>query len=138
MSRTPPVSEAINLTLVALGGVLGALLRDAAGHLGTTGDGALPWTILVINVTGTLVLGAVVGGLHGGGWHHRLRVFLGPGLCSGYTTFSTYAVGAATLVHDGHTGVAVTYVVLTTAITLAAGALGFAAGHRARPNPEFS
>ncbi len=85
-STTAPIAAAIGA--VAVGGALGALTRYGLGvwfpHI---------WTTLVINISGSLVLGLLAALLvHDKVWY----IFLGTGFCGGFTTFSSFAVEAVT------------------------------------------
>ena len=73
---------------VAVGGFLGAILRWAAGV-------AIPGAAgtLAVNVLGSFALGALVTLVV----DHRTRVFVGTGLLSSFTTYSTFAVETAAL-----------------------------------------
>ncbi|MGH8905900.1 MAG: fluoride efflux transporter FluC [Egibacteraceae bacterium] len=62
--------------------------------------GAFPWSTFVINVTGSLVLGAVAGLALG----EVPRAVLGTGFLGGYTTFSTWAYQTVRLTEDGARG----------------------------------
>ena len=77
---------------VAAGGALGSVARYLVG----IGSGKLfgtgfPWGTLIINVTGSFLIGAFVG-LFAAKWDlsQTTRIFLTVGICGGYTTFSTY------------------------------------------------
>ncbi len=91
--------------LIALGGAIGSVSRFAlngliSSHVGET----FPWGTLVINVTGSFVIGffAMLTGTDG-----RLMVgsnarqFFMTGVCGGYTTFSSFSWQTLTLVQDG-------------------------------------
>lgn len=86
--------------LIAAGGGLGAVLRYVV-------DGALRarlsfWATAAINVSGSFVLGLLVGLVSGGGLGGTALAVLGTGVCGGYTTFSTATVEAVTLLRDKH------------------------------------
>src|SRR5664279_6550472 len=75
---------------VMLAGGAGALTRFVVDGLIRTHLGRqFPWGTMFINVSGSLLLGILVGlALR----HHELsdvRVVIGTGFCGGYTTFST-------------------------------------------------
>ena len=78
------------LVLLALAGGVGAACRLVLdGVIRSRTSGALPWGTILINVTGSFLLG-VLTGLAG---HHLLpsdlQAVLGTGFLGGYTTFST-------------------------------------------------
>lgn len=81
---------------------------------------AFPVGILVVNVSGSLALGVLVGaGVDG----DALRL-AGVGLLGGYTTFSTWMLDSRRLAGDGLRGRAVANVLLSLAAGLAAVWLG--------------
>ena len=104
----------MTLVLVALGAAIGAPLRFVAGHLL---DGRLPWGTVIVNVTGSLLLGLFSGAALSG----EAMAFLGAGFCGGLTTYSAFAV--QTLDHGSRRGPI--NVVLTIPPALAACALGY-------------
>lgn len=81
-----------------------------------------PWGVMVINITGSLLLGLVVGMLPGAAF------VLGGGFLGGYTTFSTAMIDAISLWRDGERGAAVADVVVMLVLSLAAATVGVALG----------
>ncbi|GAA4850157.1 hypothetical protein GCM10023201_48160 [Actinomycetospora corticicola] len=99
---------------VALGGALGALARWGLGLAFPAPHGAFPTTTLLINVVGCLLMGVLV--VHVAEVrtaHPIVRPFLGVGVLGGFTTFSTFAVDAQTLLATGHLGTALGYLAAT-------------------------
>lgn len=131
-ARPGPYRDPRAVTAVALGGVLGALLRAELEQLFPAGGG-FPWTTLLINLVGTAVLGWVVVRVG-----ERLppsnyvRPLLGTGFCGGLTTFSTMQVEAVQLIHHGNSVDAGAYLVLSLAGGLLAAAFVIRAARRAR------
>jgi len=90
--------------LVALGGALGSVARFAlsgfvANQFGTT----FPWGTLIINVTGSFVIGfyATLTGPEGRVFASGdSRQFVMTGICGGYTTFSSFSLQTLNLVRD--------------------------------------
>lgn len=109
------------LTLwVGLAAGAGAVLRYVVDQLVARRLGAdLPWGTLVVNVTGSFVLGLAVGGLTG-----TAAAVVGAGLAGGYTTLSTLVWESLAIAEDGSGGAAALNVLGSTALGLAAGALG--------------
>lgn len=111
------------LPLVAVGGMIGASARYALDQ--TFPTGTLPWATLVVNVTGCALIGALmVYVVEADDARPAVRPFLGVGVLGGYTTFSTYAVEANTLVVDGQPLLALTYLFGTVLAALAAVTVG--------------
>jgi CrcB protein len=113
---------------VALAGALGACTRVVVDRLvqpPSDVHGAatrMPLGILVVNVTGSVVLGLVIGW----GVSDDMRLVVGTGFCGGYTTFSTYAFDLVRLAEEGAMRTATAYFAATTVLTLAGAALGLA------------
>ena len=112
---------------VALGGAVGAVLRFLVDR-GITARWAptFPAATLLINVTGSFVLGVVTGlsAVLGPVW----ALALGTGLCGGYTTFSTAMVDAVRLAREQRAGAAVVSVLGTVLWSLLAVAAGLTLG----------
>ncbi|MFI6758173.1 fluoride efflux transporter CrcB [Micromonospora sp. NPDC050417] len=121
---------------VALGGALGSAARYGVGVAWPTPPGHLPWATLVINLTGSALLGVLMGFVTARIAPHRLlRPFLGTGVLGGYTTFSTYAVETRGLLDTGRPLLAAGYVFGTLAGALAAVWLGGWLVARIGPKP---
>ena len=122
----------MNTLAVALGGVLGALARYGLGVAWPTATGAFPWTTFAVNVSGCLLIGVLlVRLLEAGAVHPLWRPFLGTGVLGGYTTFSTYAVDARSLVAADHAATAVVYVLGTLVAAMTAVQVGVVVGRAA-------
>jgi CrcB protein len=111
---------------VALGGAAGGPARAGLSLAIPTHAGQFPWAILLINVLGSLLIGvllAVVPSLPGGGL--RVRALTVTGFCGGFTTWSTFMVGADQLIARGHVLAALGYLALSVVAGLAAVTLGW-------------
>jgi fluoride exporter len=60
-----------------------------------------PWHTLVINITGSLIMGLVAGWFIEHNEDGHLRLFLATGILGGYTTFSAFSLDAV-LLWDRH------------------------------------
>lgn len=131
LAGRPPL-DAQTLGAIAVGGIAGALARYGLGVAFPTAAGTFPATTLAINLTGSLLLGLLVGVLvrHENA-HRLLRPALGTGVLGGYTTFSTFAVEADRLISGGHVGVAAGYLAASLAGGVVAAALGLVVAARA-------
>lgn len=110
----PGSGSPIVLAAIAAGGVLGAEARYGLSLALPHSDQQFPWSTLVINLTGCLLIGVLMTVLLSMPSPHRLlRPFLGVGVLGGYTTYSGFAVDAQRLVLEHRPLVAVGYVALT-------------------------
>lgn len=113
------------LSVIAFGGVLGAACRYGVDVALPTPAGAWPWSTLTVNATGCLLIGVLMVLVVEVPLVHRLaRPFLGVGVLGGYTTFSTYAVDAQTLLAEGRPALALGYLVTTPLVALLAVQVG--------------
>ncbi len=124
---------------VAVGGFLGTGVRQALSLALPPGPDQVNWSILSINVTGAFLLAALLELLAGRGAdqsergrRRTLRLLVGTGVLGGYTTYSTFAVGAADLERTGHSGMSIGYCGLTVVVGLIASFAGFTAVARMR------
>jgi CrcB protein len=119
--------------LVGVAGAAGTLLRyGLGGWLARATGGGFPWETLTINVSGSLVIGALAGALDRGALlPPPLRMALMVGLLGGFTTFSSFALEALRLVQGAEWRGAALYVVLTNAGGWLAVWLGYAAARHA-------
>ena len=112
---------------VAAGAALGGVSRYYLSLALTQrlGD-AFPWGTLIINVTGSLLLGFLMRyAFASPAANAELRLLLTTGFCGGYTTFSTYSYETAMLLEDGQYERAATYVVANVVTALGATFCGF-------------
>ncbi len=92
----------MTLLEVGAGGMLGAPARYLLDQfVSTRTEGSFPWGTFVVNLTGALLLGFVVGL----SVHHRLGpapvALVGTGFCGAYTTFSTFTYETVALMAEG-------------------------------------
>jgi fluoride exporter len=114
---------------VAVGGAIGSLGRYWLG-LGFAAwtDSRFPWATLLVNVTGSLLIGAVAGLTGPDG---RLassaftREFLMVGICGGYTTFSAFSLQTLALAQAGDWTRAGANVIASVVLCLVAVWLGY-------------
>lgn len=124
MSSSPTLAVAV---LVAVAGGAGAVLRALLiHHLGLRRSDPLPAGTMVVNASGSLVLGVLTGlSLYHGLGTHVLAV-IGVGLCGGYTTWSTASWETIHLLHIGHRTHAVLYTLGSLVVCVTAAAVGIA------------
>lgn len=107
--------------IVFLGGGLGAALRHGINVLvGRTFSGGFPYSTLLINITGSLIMGLVAAyfAFKGDASQHW-RLFLTTGILGGYTTFSAFSLDAALLYERGAIGLAALYVLASVVLSIA-------------------
>jgi fluoride exporter len=120
------------LTAVAVGGVLGSLGRYAVSLAVPHEPGALAWSTVLVNVTGSMAMVVlVVWVLSMDRPHPWLRPFLGVGVLGGWTTFSSFALDVHTMVRAGHGLLAAAYLLGSLVVGLVAVGLGVGLGERA-------
>ncbi|WP_329172516.1 fluoride efflux transporter FluC [Streptomyces sp. NBC_01477] len=136
-----PGSQLPVVAAVALGGAAGASARYGAELLWPNDPPAFPWTILLVNTTGCLLMGILMATVkfRFPGAPRLISPLLGTGLLGGFTSFSHYADNVRQLFDRGQPGYAVGDLLLTVAAALSAVTLG-ALGTRAvlmprRPAP---
>ncbi len=113
---------------IGLGSALGGMLRywlsgAVARHYGET----FPWGTLVVNVTGSLLIGffATLTQPDGRWLVQPLgRTFFMVGVCGGYTTFSSFSLQTLQLMRDGQWLYAALNTLLSVALCLLAVWLG--------------
>jgi CrcB protein len=121
------------LWYIAVGSAIGGMSRYVIGGLvQRLLDTTFPAGTLLINVTGSFLLGAILRyGVETPTLTPELRAFLTVGFCGGYTTFSTFSYEALALLEDGEWGRAGVYIGLSLLLSLAATFLGFALARQA-------
>ena len=108
--------------LVTLGGGLGALTRFVlAGWIARRFGESFPLGTLVINVSGSFLIGLIATAAgEGGRWFLAAswRQFLMVGVLGGYTTFSAFSLQTLDLARGGEWFLAGLYVLLSVALCL--------------------
>lgn len=113
------------LSLVALGGAIGASLRWLTGVvvLRALGSSDFPLAIITVNVIGSFLMGVfVVAAAHRGLTH--LSPFVMTGVLGGFTTFSAFSLEAMTLIERGQVASASLYILMSVGLSVGALALG--------------
>jgi len=125
--RGPRVRHPQRVIAVAIGvgGMVGAIARYSISLAMPTGAAEFPWSTLLVNVTGSAILGFVLVLLVEQFPRGRLaRPIVGTGVIGAYTTFSTFEVDAVTLIRAGHPVTAGVYLVASVVVGLIAVWLG--------------
>jgi CrcB protein len=114
---------------VGLGGFAGANARYLLGAWAATRFGTtFPYGTFIINVTGSFVLGIIMGLLDAHVLAPAARLSLAIGFVGAYTTFSTFTYETLRLVESGSLLLAAANVVGSVVVALLATTAGLAAG----------
>jgi CrcB protein len=114
--------------VVALGGALGGMGRLAISTLMVRLLGnAFPWGTLVVNASGALVAGWLLG-YYGMLTTQPLWLFAIAGLLGGYTTVSSFSLQTLALWQQGQAQRAALNIAVTLVLSLALAALGWLLG----------
>ncbi|MDX3589304.1 fluoride efflux transporter CrcB [Streptomyces europaeiscabiei] len=118
----------MNWVLVIVGGMVGAPLRYLTDRaVQSRHDTDFPWGTFAVNVTGSLVLGALTGAVTAGAATSDLQLLLGTGLCGALTTYSTFSYETLLLARSGARFHAAANVVASVTAGLGAVFVGLAA-----------
>lgn len=137
MTTAPLAGQAPALVAVSVGGAVGALGRYGLGLALPHDAGAFPGATFAINVSGCLLIGALI--VLVTEWrpvHPLVRPLLGTGVLGGYTTFSTYAVDAHLMAAAARYATAAAYVVGTLLAAVAATWVGMRLARAATGPPR--
>ena len=110
---------------VLVAGAVGAMLRYALSRALPVRPGHLPGGILIVNVVGSALAGALIGLAERAAIDGDLRLVLVTGFCGGLTTFSTWSVETIELVDGGRWRAAILNVVMTLVLGIAAAVGGY-------------
>lgn len=118
----------LNIALVATGGAIGSVFRYLVGVWSVRLAGPnFPWGTLAVNVVGSFMIGLLVElvarRLNAS---MEMRLFLVTGVLGGFTTFSSFALDAASLLERGATGLSIVYVLASLIVSIAAVFAGLA------------
>jgi CrcB protein len=125
---------------IAIGGALGSVARFwISGLVAEKYVHAFPWNTLVVNVTGSLVIG-VFGALTEpeGRWlaSPGVRQFFMVGICGGYTTFSSFSLQTLSLLREREWLYATGNAVLSVLLCMIAVWLGYLLGEILNMRPR--
>jgi CrcB protein len=128
--------------LIMLGGALGTLLRYLISALTTTTPHDLPWATIIINISGSFVIGffGTLTLAHGKfPVSENMRLLVMVGVCGGFTTFSSFSLQTFDLMRNGYIVRAAVNVVGSVVLCICAVALGhLIAAHFNGHAPEIS
>ena len=117
----------LNYITLAAGGALGTLIRFAL--INSTAQyfryPVFPWGTLVVNLSGSLLIGILAGLNESDLMNPGIRTFLFIGLLGGFTTFSSFSLESLQLIRQSHYMHALSYILASTVLGLILAAIGF-------------
>lgn len=127
-----PTKHIETILVIGLGGFVGANLRYwVAGWIAERLGQTFPWGTLLINLSGSLLLGLFIG------WSTqqitldpRVRMLIAIGFLGAYTTFSTYANESVLLLESGDWLGTIGNVLGTNLVCLLGAIVGLALGRQ--------
>ena len=121
----------VTLLAIFVGGGIGTVARYLIEAYQPLAPGAFPWPTLLINLSGSLVVGLLVPiSEHVVDRAPLVRPLLIVGFLGGWTTYSTLAIESALLAKDGDVGSCLGYLAATVFGGLALVVVGNALGRR--------
>ena len=113
--------------LLALGGAIGTLARYGLSLCAAPVSGYMPWSTLLINILGSLLIGmfgtlTLADGKYPAS--EPLRLFVMVGVCGGFTTFSAFSLQTLDLLRSGAWMRALLNIVLSVGLCIGAVAVG--------------
>lgn len=118
-------SELAVLAAVFLGGCAGGLAREVISTAWPAAHDGFPWATLVINLSGSFLLAALLTMIDGFLPASRyVRPLLASGFCGAFTTFSAVMASSVLLLAHGHSMLGAAYLAASFFGGLLAAALG--------------
>jgi CrcB protein len=120
----------LKYVMVGIGGCLGSILRFWLGsYIGGKMGTRFPYGTLVINITGSFLIGLVFALLTvRTTWSPNWRYLIPIGFIGGYTTFSSFEFETLRTIQDGQIGLGLLYVATSVVIGFVAVWGGMIAG----------
>ena len=119
----------LNYLMVAIGGALGSVARFwISTTLGERFTETFPIGTLLVNVTGSFLIGLLAAHAKSGMLSDSTRAFLMVGVCGGYTTFSSFSLQNLQLLQNGNYYYAALNTTLSFVLCMVGVWLGYLAG----------
>lgn len=114
--------------LVALGGAIGAVLRFGIGNIIESSE--FPLSTILVNVSGSFILGMLAVMAINNGYSEELMLFFGTGLLGAFTTMSTFSLETLTLVKNDNYTLALVYACISFILCILFAFVGWELGDR--------
>ena len=114
--------------LVALGGAIGAVLRFGIGNIIESSE--FPLSTILVNVSGSFILGMLAVMAINKGYSEELMLFFGTGLLGAFTTMSTFSLETLTLVKNDNYTLALVYACISFILCILFAFVGWELGDR--------
>lgn len=116
-----------NILFVAIGGFFGACARfGLTTWFNKKHPSVLPWATLLINLSGSFLLGVIAGS----DWSSEVHLLLGTGFMGAYTTFSTFNVDNVQLIRKKEWKALAIYICTSYFLGIALAYAGYWAGRQ--------
>lgn len=112
-----------NFILVGAGGAAGSMLRYAASLL--IGSRLFPFATLTVNITGSFIIGALLGLSLKNTVPDATWKFVAVGICGGFTTFSAFSLESFRFLQQERYFTFLLYIVVSITLGLAATFAGY-------------
>ena len=112
-----------NVLLVGFGGMAGSIARYLIGL--SINNTNFPYSTLVVNIIGSLVIGAIVGIAIKSVGFDDWKLFLATGICGGFTTFSSFSLECFQLLQQSRNIAALIYICISIVFGILATVAGF-------------
>jgi len=111
----------MNLLFVAIGGAIGSVARYLIQSLiGHYAGSSFPYGTLIVNITGSVFMGLLIGwlGRMMPGHTQSIHLFVAVGVLGGYTTFSTFSLESVNLLEEGRWMAMSLYIVSSVVLSI--------------------
>lgn len=114
-----------NILWIGLGGALGSIARYTVSLL--MSSKYFPYGTFLVNIIGCFTIGIfmALSIKNQTTTFNNYKLFLTTGLCGGFTTFSAFAIENVQLFENGKPLVALTYILLSVVLGIAAAFIGY-------------
>ena len=113
---------------MALGVAIGAVLRFGIGNIIESSE--FPLSTILVNVSGSFILGMLAVMAINNGYSEELMLFFGTGLLGAFTTMSTFSLETLTLVKNDNYTLALVYACISFILCILFAFIGWELGDR--------